>query len=335
MGSRIYLALCLPTILSLGAIAQTAPESEVPTFRAGTSLVLVDVLAVDEKTGLPVQDLTKADFRLKDNRKAVEVTTFDSGAHYSTRAVALWLVVICNEKGERELRSGSFTGKEALFRPALNSLDKHDMVGVAHWCDDGTAAIDLTPTKDADAAIAMLGEALKPIDFDPPPSGQFRPGELACQKMLHLILEDARKANPQPLPVIVFLHADHTGMPYRESDELADNILETSGIVFGIMDHSLPLGPRSFGNSGERGAIFHYLTEETGGQYYMPTPELYSTALEAILVQLHFRYELGFKPPALDGKRHELGVELVGAAKDKYKSVRLRARPEYIPKARK
>jgi len=46
---------------------------------------------------------------------------------------------------------------------------------------------------------------------------------------------------------------------------------------------------------------------------------------------LHFRYELGFIPPTIDGKRHELKVELTKEAKKEHKRVRLRFRPEYIP----
>ena len=57
----------------------------------------------------------------------------------------------------------------------------------------------------------------------------------------------------------------------------------------------------------------------------------YGAALERILMQLHFRYELGFIPPAIDGKRHEFKVELTKEAKVEHKRVRLRFRPEYIP----
>ena len=42
-------------------------------------------------------------------------------------------------------------------------------------------------------------------------------------------------------------------------------------------------------------------------------------------------YELGFIPPAIDGKRHELRVELTKEAKAGHKGLRLRYRPEYIP----
>jgi hypothetical protein len=46
---------------------------------------------------------------------------------------------------------------------------------------------------------------------------------------------------------------------------------------------------------------------------------------------LHFRYELGFIPPVIDGNRHKLRVELTKDARGKYKGVRLRFRREYIP----
>jgi len=34
---------------------------------------------------------------------------------------------------------------------------------------------------------------------------------------------------------------------------------------------------------------------------------------------LHFRYELGFIPPVIDGKRHKLKVELTNEAREKHK----------------
>ena len=48
-------------------------------------------------------------------------------------------------------------------------------------------------------------------------------------------------------------------------------------------------------------------------------------------MQLHYRYKLGFISPAIDGKRHELRVELRKAAAAEHKRARLRYRPEYIP----
>jgi hypothetical protein len=82
---------------------------------------------------------------------------------------------------------------------------------------------------------------------------------------------------------------------------------------------------------GEQRAIAHYIATQTGGQYFDASPETYASALAEILQQLHFRYELGFKPEALDGKRHKLRVQFADTVKDQRKAVRLRYRLAYVP----
>src|SRR5437762_8879671 len=127
------------------AVCASAPmaTAQAPTIRVQSSLVLVDVITQDRKSGLPVRDFKKGDFRLFDNRHEVRVATFDAGARYDTRSITLWLVVICNESGLPKFgASAEFLGLEALFRPALNHLEPHDSVGVAHWCDNGDSQLD-------------------------------------------------------------------------------------------------------------------------------------------------------------------------------------------------
>jgi hypothetical protein len=147
--------------------------------------------------------------------------------------------------------------------------------------------------------------------------------------MIRLIIQDAHRRNPQPLPVIVFLDGDNTGQPRGKLDRVVDDLLETSGIVFGIKDSHSP--PALILTNGEVGEIEHYMADKTGGQFYSAPPQGYAAALESILLQLHFRYELGFIPPVIDGKRHELKVELTKQAKETRKGIHLQYRPEYIP----
>jgi hypothetical protein len=315
-------------------------DKTAPVFHAVTSLVLVDVIAQDPKTLLPLNKLGKEDFRLFDNGNEVPITTFDSGFHYNTRPIALWFVVICNEKNNGpngQEASGLFFHKETLLRPALDGLDKNDRVGVVHWCDNGDARLDLPLTDDRDAAISALGEQLKPFDFDTPPPSERRLGEQTMQRMTRLVIEDAHKRNPQPLPVLFYLHSDYTGIPAPEFNRLMDELLETSGIVFGLKDADvrdfIAVPPAAAGNSGHVLSAIHYMAVATGGQYFSVHPKLYATALESVLLQLHFRYELGFKPPLLDGKRHKLKVEFSDSGKKLYKNIQLRYRPEYIPNA--
>lgn len=307
--------------------SQESRPSEGGTVRVQSSLVLVDVIAQDLKSGLPRRELKKGDFRLFDNRREVTIRTFDAGAEHDTRPIILWMVVICNERGIVGA-SAEFAGNEPLFRPALDELQGLDRVGVAHWCDNGETHLDLLPTTDRDAPIPVLAECLKPIDFE---GGTFRSddaGEQAFRRLVRLIIRDSYQRNPRPLPVIVFLHGDHTGQPRRELDKVVDDFLETSGIAFGIRDrHSAVLHFLI----GEQAKIMHYMAKHTGGQYFSASPSDYAGTLKTILTQLHFRYELGFVPSAIDNRRHELRVELTKEAMRKYKRVRLRFRPEYIP----
>lgn len=328
--ARALASICLfaaSTLFPIGS-QQRRIIAQAPTIRVQSSLVLVDVISKDPKTGLPVRDFKKEDFRVFDNRQEVPITTFSAGAHNDTRPITLWMVVICNEGGLPDFgASAEFVGKESLFRPALDHLENKDTVGVAHWCDNGEAELDLAPTKDRDHFIRVLTETLKPIPFQGGTSESDAVGAATFRRMVRLIIRDAVRRNPQPLPVIVFLHGDYTGQSRQDLDELIGDFLETSGIAFGISDQRSP----NLHLLGEQARILHYMAEHTGGEYFSVPPSGYAEALEAILTQLHFRYELGFIPPAIDGKRHELKVELTKEAKKEHKGVRLRFRPEYIP----
>jgi hypothetical protein len=329
--ARGVASICFLAVCTSAPIASQQPPgpAQAPTIRVQSSLVLVDVVSQDPNSGLPVQDFKKEDFRLFDNGHEVRIATFDAGAQYDARPITLWLVVICNEGGLPKFgASAEFLGQESLFRPALDHLETHDSVGVAHWCDNGNMHLDLLPTEDRDNAIRKLAETLKPIPFEGGTSATDEAGEQAFRKLIRLIIRDAYRGNPKPLPVIVFLHGDHTGQPRRELNELVDDFLETSGIVFGIRDYR---SPNLLFLIGEQAKIMHYMATHTGGQYFSVPPSGFERAMETILMQLHFRYELGLIPPTIDGKRHELRVELTKIAKKKHKGVRLRFRPEYIP----
>jgi hypothetical protein len=327
IGAALVIFLLMAFVCRMALAQQASASAQTPIIRAQSSLVLVDVIGQDPKTGLPVRDFSNADFHVFDNGREVPITTFDAGS--ATRPVIVWLTVICNEQG---IPAGSarFAGNEALFRSALGHLEKGDTVGVAHWCDNGETKLDLPPTADPQTSIRSLAEVLRPISFEGGTSESDAAGEVAFRKMVRLIIQDAHRRNPQPLPVIVFLHGDHTGQPLGELKELVNDFLETSGIVFGIKDardhRMLPL-------IGEQAQILHYMAKHTGGEYFSTDPAGFSAALQAILQQLHSRYEIGFIPPAIDGQRHALKVELTKEARAKHKGVRLRFRPEYIPVA--
>lgn len=314
------------SICALSAVAQgspSGPPSPEITFRSSSNLVLVDVIAL--KNGLPDKTLKRDDFQVFDNGRQVSIRTFDSAAQSTNRPLALWFVVLCNMQGYEKEGSGFFMGQTSLFKPALKDLEKQDTVAVAHWCDDGQSKLDLMPTSDVEELTTALESVLAPI---PDTKKHDRAGELSLQKTLQLIVDATRSSHPEPLPVVIFLYGDHSGMPRSEADHFVNELLETSAIAFGLKDQR---SPGLMFLIGEQKEVAHYIATETGGQYLKVTPETYASGLEEILRQLHFRYALGFKPETLDGKRHKLTVQLADAVKSQHKGVRLRCRLAYVP----
>jgi len=322
-----FMLFLLPrNLFAISGVAQEITDSPGIAFHSSSDLVLVDVIAGNAKSGLPDKTLKRDDFQIFDDGRPLSIKTFDSGAQFSTRPLALWFVVLCNMQGYETHGSGLFRGRISHFKPALKNLDKQDTVGVAHWCDDGQSKLDLLPTSDVEEAATALEQALAPM---PDTKDHDRPGELALQKTLQLIVDATRASKPEPLPVVIFLYGDWSGMDRSEADHFIDELLETSAIAFGLKDRRSP--HLWFWLPGEKKEIAHYIATETGGEYLQVTPETYATGLEEILRQLHFRYELGFKPEALDGKRHTLRVKLADAVKNQHKGVRLRYRAAYVP----
>ena len=220
--------------------------------------------------------------------------------------------------------SGLFAGQVNLFKPALKDVDKQDTVAVAHWCDDGQSKLDLLPTNNVEEATTTLEQVLAPTFH---PDDHDRTGGLALQKTLQLIIEATRSLVPEPVPVLIFLYGDYSGMPRAEADHFIDELLETSAVAYGLKDRRSP----RIWLLGEQGAVAKYIATETGGEYLRVTPETYATGLERSCSSFTVRYELGFKPETLDGKRHTLRVKLADGVKNEHKGVRLRYRLAYVP----
>ena len=330
MRPAVILSMLLSFRVSLSAfsaVAQAAPVSQSPevTIRVSSNLVLVPVIALNAKNGLPDKTLKRDDFQVFDNDHPVEIKTFDSGAQSATRPLALWFVVQCKMQGYETKGSGLFKGQIILFEPALKYLERQDAAAVAHWCDDGRSNLDLMPTMSIEDVPTALEQVLA---IGPGRETHDREGELALQHTLQQIVDTTRSSKPEPLPVLIFLYGDYSSMDRSEANHFIDELLETSAIAFGVRNRR---SPHIWFAPGEQKEIAHYIVTQTGGEYLEASPQTYASALAEILRQLHFRYELGFKPEVLDGKRHKLRVVLAGGAKDQHRGVRLRYRAAYVP----
>jgi hypothetical protein len=346
-SALLFLELGLWILCAQPLGAQT-PESGL-TLHIQTFLTLVDGVVEQENKKTQnlelVTTLQKTDFRLFDNGREVPIRSFDTGA--STRSIVLWLIVQCNMGFPDDWSSGFLRGKTQYLKPALQHLNKDDLIGVAHWCDNGDSRIDsgsrvdTAPGNDVDAALRHVEE----IIGTEPIRGDNRTGELAMQRMIRSIDAATREAKPprrtglqirpeadnSRLPIFLFLYGDHCATFTDEANAIISDVLETSGMVFGLSE-ARSLGGPSGNVMGQTYNLVHYYAGNTGGEYYSTLhPELYEQVLDYIITQLHLRYTLGFKPAKLDGKIHNLRVELTEDAQKRFPKARPRFRREYIP----
>jgi hypothetical protein len=308
---------------------QTAPQTAAPRPNPSIdpSIVTLNVVAQDAKTSAILPKLGREDFRLFDNGREMPIVSFGSGAHYSVPPIALWLVLECNNFGQVDFASAFMRGKTQYLLPALAHLDKNDAVGVAHWCGNGTQAIDFPPGHNPNAAVGALDGLLKQKAIE----GANRQAEDAMQRMVAMVLANTESTTPQRMPVLVFLYGD-AGFAYEnEADAVLRDLLSTSSMVYGLNDAGYHFEPRTMFGGGQIYYEIHYLSQATGGNVLgTPDPKQFSRALDYILLQMHFRYTLGFRPTERDGKKHDLKVELTADGQKKYADTVLRYRLQYI-----
>jgi hypothetical protein len=115
------------------------------------------------------------------------------------------------------------SGKTQSLKPALQHLAPNDAVGVAHWCDNGSADLDMLPGPEPDAALTKIEQILS----EKPMRGINRTGELTMQRMIRLILKNTRETEPQRLPIFLFLYGDHSATHVDEASSIATDLLET------------------------------------------------------------------------------------------------------------
>jgi hypothetical protein len=335
--------------------AHAQESSKTLTLHLSSNLTLVDVTVSDRRAGLltqePLTDLKREDFRVFDDGHEMPIDSFDIGAQHTTRPIALWLIVQCNDSQPAGHHSMFLHGKTKLLEPALKSLAADDLVGVAHWCDNGDALLDLAAGHDTNAAIATVEDVLnkKPIT-----GTQTRNGELAMQRMIRLVLKATNERVTHLEPIFLFLYGDRCGTHVEEAESILKDLLESSAIVYGLNDGTWyavvrsdqsttpsigldaePPGAPSATRPEMTYHLVHYYSHETGGMVYSTlNPTHLSDALNTLLTQLQLRYTIGFRPLNLDGKRHHLKVELTPSARKRFKSAEFHFRLDYIPVAK-
>jgi hypothetical protein len=311
-------AISLLVVLASANANQTPNADQEAKIRTTVSLVLVDAVVADKKTGIPIDHLALGDFLLRDNGKPVKLTRFNRGKDHTLRPVQVWFVLLCNEElhfrmgvrrgteiiGTQNWGASFLAGKTAELLPALAHLNDDEAIGVAHWCDNGESEIDLAPTLDRASVLQSIEQIArkKPVQQNHGAAGPS--GELTRR-----INDVARTGFPEPLPAIIFIGG-------RQGEDAGGT---SADLWFGFMQESL-MDLDLAGGSLSGGA--------DSSDYRLRKSD-YVNRLGIYFDSLHRRYELGFAPLKQGNELHHLGLALTKTVKEQYPNAVLRYRELY------
>jgi hypothetical protein len=314
--SVVFVA-ALAGYLSCTAIAAAAGNGQTPTIRTTTSLVLVDALVQDRRTGAPIEELQRDDFVLRQDGRVVEISSFNRGKELKLRPVQLWFVVMCNEvrqypadsrrqtQSERTEQWGAsfLAGKTQELRPALEHLYGDDTVGVAHWCDDRKSDIDVRPSAEREKALEAMERLARAqaVIIDP-----FR-FAVARDEIASAINRTAQTAFPVPFVALIYMGGRESARGAGKQNDIWSGSIEEAS-----MDPGLP------GRS-----------ETTETTTFAIQSKDYPDRLAAFLDLVHRRYEIGFAPGKDQKNLHHIRLELTRKAKNRYPDAVLRYREVY------
>jgi len=324
-NSLVYAVACLACTSCLviapacGNPNAAANGGQEPKIRTTVSLVLVDALVKDKKSGAAIDDLTQEDFLLRDDGKPIELARFNRGKDHTLRPVQVWFVLLCNEelhfpmgvqrrteiKGTEHWGVNFLAGKMGELLPALAHLKEEETIGVAHWCDNGESEIDLAPSRDRTAVLETMEQIARRktiIEQNRSPGGP-------SQEVTGLISNVARTGFPEPLPAIIFIGGRQTEGVGGRSGDVWSGVMEESSVDFGV---------EGGGASGSAESLEYRVGESD-----------YVNRLGVYLDSLHRRYEFAFVPRKHGKELHHVSVALTKAAKEKYPNAVLRYREVY------
>jgi VWFA-related protein len=303
-----------------GALA--AQQATQPSFKSGTPVVAV-YSTVTNAQGRLMTDLGRDDFTVADNGKAQTLTLFANDVQPIT------VVMLLDRSGSM---APNFRLEEAAAQAFVGSMGPQDKARIGSF----SRSIQVDPpefSSDHETLLKILRDDLQPEG----PTPLWNAVDVGIDKLLLepgrrvvLVLTDGvdapmnfsnhnkslkdvmRRAEERDIMIYAIGLAGETGLP--------------RGTPRGTDDRGRSPGPGAFGGLGGRGLGGYSgsvpqlekpdeglpkIAEATGGGYF----ELTSTAdlartFTRVAEELHHQYALGFAPEKLDGKMHDLTVQL-------------------------
>lgn len=298
---------------SVAAVAWVAAQQPI---RSGARTVAV-YATVSDSQGRLVTDLTQDDFEVYDNGRLQPITVFESGMQPIT------VVMLLD-------RSGSMAVNFKLVEAAAAQFVTRMLPGDRARIGSFAGRIQIDPrdfTSSHSDLLRILGTELQPAG----PTPLWNAVNVGITSLLR---QDGRR--------VILVFTDGMDLPMNRNSVSLNDVMkraqEEDVMVYAIgLASRFPAGRGrgsrggAAGRSGGRQMIVQQpdpglkrIAAESGGGYFELTSAADLGATFArVADELHRQYLIGFEPPALDGKSHEIEVKVKRVAT-------VRARRHYV-----
>jgi VWFA-related protein len=285
--------------------------ADTPVFKTGVADVRVDVAVTDGKN--PVNNLTKEDFSVTDERQPQNIVAFNHGDE------RLNLILLLDVSGSMQTHI-DLIAKTA--RDTLGHLRPGDRVAIMVFARRSAVHQDFSDNLAETAR--QIGKAVNTWD-------------VGSTTLINSAVVDATKymqahAGNDGRRAILIL-TDNLSMSYQLTDgqvirELNKTDTVFNAIITGRAIRPRPLGPGMYPNPDFTPSDVFHLAEETGGEWVKA--EKADASFNEMIQRIRSRYMLVYHAPAsTSGTFRHIEVALSTAAKRKYPAAELHARNGY------
>ena len=329
MGYRQQLfkrAASLLTVLLLAQIgpAQTAaspPQSEPPTIHVDTQFVLLDALAENKKSGVPLDTLAATDFELSEDGVAQTIS------YFSHDQLPLSVVFLF------DMTETVHTALAPLAQAALQvlgHLKREDEVAVMTFSSRADLMQDFTTNRKLAADAVRTASWMADVE-----------GTFLDEDMFEAV-EQVMKAKAGNRRVLVWLTdgtaneengftratiGQHAPAHLHSRQEAMTRLLQSDAVVSVLLERTAETyrAITSSGRGGTRVGDIDEYAKATGGPVLSTGTKEVAENLSLLIDRVRARYTLGYKPTS-------------GESRGKFCKLSLRVRPEFLsehPEVRK
>jgi VWFA-related protein len=330
-----FKTLCLlaPLITALAPVcaAQNPSRQEIilpERIRLSTDLVVIDVQALNRKTGHVVTGLHAADFELYEDGVKQDIS------HFSQDRLALSVILLMDLSGSvspvlKEIQSGALL--------ALERLKENDEVAVIAFSSATQLVQDFTP--DRKLIIDKIGHIEKT-----PVIGQ---GTSLFDGLRDAAIHMNKASNGASRRVIIAV-TDNIAWEYHFSGlsekEVAEKIFESGSMVCGLVVEGAMTRTEKIFNWNRPGHDIYRrrmtvdpFATQTGGEVIKSDKTEVNARLALLIDHLRNRYSLGFSPKKeqADGSFRRISLALTSEAQKRLGDVVIRTKQGYYARPQK